>query len=184
PLIGYGLLRLEPLGEPGDSFRILLTTMTTVVGLGLVTLHLSMQGTELQRTDARLRLLATATEQTGDLILITKADGGFEHANDAWCTTPPWRATSPTNCGCGINWCTVNACPQSASSSRGSLTRSITRYRRSSAASSSSSRNGKGTRIRCATCSSCGRKRRAPARLSATCSRSCVAARPIAPART
>jgi len=83
PLIGYGLLRLEPLGEPGDSFRILLTTMTTVVGLGLVTLHLSMQGTELQRTDARLRLLATATEQTGDLILITKADGGFEHANDA-----------------------------------------------------------------------------------------------------
>ena len=27
PLIGYGLLRLQPLGEPGDSFRVLLTTM-------------------------------------------------------------------------------------------------------------------------------------------------------------
>jgi PAS domain S-box-containing protein len=83
PLIGYGLLRLQPLGEPGDSFRVLLTTMTTVAGLGLLTLRLSMQGTELQRTDARLRLLAAATEQTGDLILITKADGAFEHANDA-----------------------------------------------------------------------------------------------------
>ncbi len=83
PLIGYGLLRLQPLGEPGDSFRVLLTTMTTVAGLGLMTLRLSMQGTELQRTDARLRLLAAATEQTGDLILITRADGGFEHANEA-----------------------------------------------------------------------------------------------------
>jgi two-component system NtrC family sensor kinase len=83
PMIGYGLLRVQPLGEPGDSFRVLLTTMTTVVGLGLVTLRLSMQGSELQRTDARLRLLAAATEQTGDLILITKADGAFEHANDA-----------------------------------------------------------------------------------------------------
>ena len=31
-----------------------------------------------------MRLLAAATEQTGDLILITRADGGFEHANDAF----------------------------------------------------------------------------------------------------
>jgi PAS domain S-box-containing protein len=83
PLLGYGLLGLQPLGEPGDSFRVLLTTMTTVAGLGLLTLRLSMQGDELQRTDARLRLLAAATEQTADLILITRADGGFEHANDA-----------------------------------------------------------------------------------------------------
>ena len=83
PFIGYGLLRLWPLGEPADSFRVLLTTMTTVGGLGLVTLRLSMQGAELQRTDASLRLLAAATEQTGDLILITNADGAFEHANDA-----------------------------------------------------------------------------------------------------
>ncbi len=83
PLIGYGLLRLQPLGEPGDSFRVLLTTMTIVAGLGLLTLRLSMQGDELQRADARVRLLAAATEQTADLILITQADGAFEHANDA-----------------------------------------------------------------------------------------------------
>ena len=34
PLIGYGLLRVQPLGDPGDSFRVLLTTMTIVCGLG------------------------------------------------------------------------------------------------------------------------------------------------------
>jgi PAS domain S-box-containing protein len=56
----------------------------TVGGLGLLTLRLSVQGGELQRRDARLRLLAAATEQTADLILITRADGTFEHANDAF----------------------------------------------------------------------------------------------------
>jgi PAS domain S-box-containing protein len=83
PAIGYGFVRAVPLGDPGDSFRILLTTLTTVAGLGLITLRLVLQGSELQRADARLRLLAAATEQTGDLILITRANGTIEHANDA-----------------------------------------------------------------------------------------------------
>ena len=84
PLIGYGMLLLEPLGAPMDSFRALLTGVTTVGGLALLTLRLSAQGGELQRADARMRLLAAATEQTGDLILITRANGQFEHANDAF----------------------------------------------------------------------------------------------------
>ena len=54
-----------------------------VAGLGVLTLRLSVQSGELQRADARLRLLAAATEQTADLILITRANGVFEHANDA-----------------------------------------------------------------------------------------------------
>jgi len=83
PVIGFGLLRVQPLGDPGDTIRLLLTTMATVAGLGLLTLRVSMQSGELQRADARLRLLAAATEQTGDLILITRANGAFEHANDA-----------------------------------------------------------------------------------------------------
>jgi PAS domain S-box-containing protein len=84
PLIGYGVLNLESVGEPVDSFRLFLTSLTTVVGLGLVTLRLAAQGTELQRTDARLQLLAAATEHTDDLILITHPDGTFEHANAAF----------------------------------------------------------------------------------------------------
>ena len=83
PLIGFGLLRVQPLGDPGDSVRLLLTVLAMVAGLGILTLRLSAQSGELERADARLRLLAAATEQTADLILITRADGGFEHANDA-----------------------------------------------------------------------------------------------------
>ena len=84
PLIGYSTLYLQPLGVADDSFRALLTSVMTVAGLGLLTLRLAAQGGELERAGARMRLLAAATEQTGDLILITRADGTFEHANDAF----------------------------------------------------------------------------------------------------
>jgi two-component system NtrC family sensor kinase len=84
PLIGYGMLYLDGFGSPTHSFRVLLTSITTVCGLALLTMRLAAQGGELQRADARLKLLAAATEQTGDLILITRADGRFEHANDAF----------------------------------------------------------------------------------------------------
>jgi len=83
PIIGFSLLRLQPIGNPGDAVRLLLTALATVAGLGLLTLRLSAQSGELQRADARLRLLAAATEQTAELILITRADGAFEHANEA-----------------------------------------------------------------------------------------------------
>ena len=84
PLIGYGALYVQPLGPADDSFRALLTSVMTVAGLGLLTLRLAAQGGELERAGARMRLLAAATEQTGDLILITRSDGTFEHANDAF----------------------------------------------------------------------------------------------------
>ena len=84
PLIGYGTLYFQPLPGTGDAFRTLLTGVMTVGGLGVLTLRLAAQGGELQRADSRLRLLAAATEQTADLILITGADGRLEHANDAF----------------------------------------------------------------------------------------------------
>ena len=83
PLVGFGLLRVQPIGDAGDSVRLLLTTLATVAGLGVLTLRLSLQSGELQRADARVRMMAAATEQTADLILITDADGIVEHANDA-----------------------------------------------------------------------------------------------------
>ncbi len=83
PILGYGLLRLQPLGDAGDSFRVLLTTMTTVAGIALLTVRLAVQRDELNRADAQLRLLAAAIEQTRDLILITRPDGSFVHANEA-----------------------------------------------------------------------------------------------------
>ena len=84
PLIGYGVLNLESAGEPLDSMRLLLTSLTTVAALALVTLRLAGQGSELQRVDARLQLLAAASEHTGDLILITRPDGKLEQANPAF----------------------------------------------------------------------------------------------------
>ncbi len=84
PVIGYGTIFIQPIGGAGDSFRAMLTGFVTVAGLGLLTLRLTTQGGELQRTSARMRLLAAATEQTADLILITRVDGVIEHANDAF----------------------------------------------------------------------------------------------------
>jgi PAS domain S-box-containing protein len=84
PLIGYGTLYLDAGGSQTHSFRVLLTSVTTVCGFALLTMRMAAQGGELQRADARLKLLAAATEQTADLILITRADGRFEHANDAF----------------------------------------------------------------------------------------------------
>ncbi len=86
PMIGFGLLHVQPIGGPGDSVRLLITVLATVCALGILTLRLSLQSGELQRADARVRMMAAATEQTGDLILITHADGVFEHAHDA-CVT-------------------------------------------------------------------------------------------------
>jgi PAS domain S-box-containing protein len=84
PVLGYSALYLQPLGGAADSFRALLTGLVTVGGLGLLTLRLAAQGGELERAGARMRLLAAATEQSGDLILITRANGAFELANDAF----------------------------------------------------------------------------------------------------
>ncbi len=84
PLIGYSWLKGDSIGTVGDAFRGLLTSVVTVAGLGLVTLRLASQSGELQRADSRLKLLAAATEQTRDLILITRADSTIEHGNDAF----------------------------------------------------------------------------------------------------
>ena len=83
PLVGFSLLWFSPLGGAGDSFRILLTTVCSAGALGLLTLRMSVQSTELHRADERLKLLAAAVEHTGDLIIITTPDARIEHANEA-----------------------------------------------------------------------------------------------------
>jgi PAS domain S-box-containing protein len=84
PLVGFNALHTGSATEAAESFRTVLTGIATVFGIGLLTLRLVFQRTQLQRADARARLLAAATEQTADLILVVRADGTFEHANDAF----------------------------------------------------------------------------------------------------
>ena len=87
PAVGYGYVYFKEIVTPVDSFRGLLTGVTTLVGLGLLALRIAIQTGALHRVDERLKLLAAATEQTGDLILITRADGDLEHANEAFVRT-------------------------------------------------------------------------------------------------
>ncbi|MEO7272156.1 MAG: ATP-binding protein [Vicinamibacterales bacterium] len=84
PILGYAAPPLRSTDPEGAAFRALLTGMATVGGLGLLTLRLVVQRGQLQRADSLARLLGAATEQTGDLILIARADGSVEHANDAF----------------------------------------------------------------------------------------------------
>jgi PAS domain S-box-containing protein len=84
PIIGYASVPLGSTDPENASFRALLTGMATVGGLGLLTLRLVAQRGQLRRADAWARLLGAATEQTGDLIVIARADGSVEYANDAF----------------------------------------------------------------------------------------------------
>ena len=78
PAIGYAAAPLVSADPEAASFRALLTGMATVGGLGLLTLRLVVQRGQLKRADAWARLLVAATEQTGDLIVIARADGSVE----------------------------------------------------------------------------------------------------------
>jgi PAS domain S-box-containing protein len=82
PLVGYVALRFAPFGPP--AIPAVLTSLATVACLALLTLRLIVQRGQMLRAGDRVRLLAAATEQSGDLIAIARQDGSFEHANDAW----------------------------------------------------------------------------------------------------
>ena len=36
PVIGFGLLRVQPIGDPGDAVRLLLTVLAMVAGLTVI----------------------------------------------------------------------------------------------------------------------------------------------------
>ncbi len=83
PAVGYGVRLAQPLGDPIDGFRDLLTAFATVVGVVLLSARLASQRGEVRRADARARLLAAAVEQTDSLVMVVRQDGGIEHANAA-----------------------------------------------------------------------------------------------------
>ncbi len=84
PIVGYATPSVFSLGGSADSFRALLTGVMTVAGLGMLTVRLALQQGQILRGDARIRRLAAAIEQTGDMVLIAQVSGTVEHANDAF----------------------------------------------------------------------------------------------------
>ena len=91
PIVGYGLRYLMPLGEPVDSLRDIATACTLVTGIALLLVRLRVDQRVGERANQQLRLLATACEQAGELIIIIGRDSRIEYANDAFC-----RATGYT----------------------------------------------------------------------------------------
>lgn len=91
PIVGYGLRYFMPLGEPVDTFRDIATAFTLVGGIALVLVRLLVEQRLAEQANQHLRLLATACEQAGELIVIVTREGRIDYANDAFC-----RATGYT----------------------------------------------------------------------------------------
>jgi PAS domain S-box-containing protein len=87
PMVGYGLRHLMPLGEPVDTLRDIATVSTLLGGIVLVLVRLRVEQRLTGQANERLRLLATACEQAGDLVIIVGRDSRIEYANDAFCRT-------------------------------------------------------------------------------------------------
>jgi PAS domain S-box-containing protein len=92
PVLGYGLRFVMPLGEPVDRLRDIATAATLVSGLALMMVRLRIEQRLAEQANQRLRLLATACEQAGELVIIVSRDSRIEYANDAFC-----RATGYTH---------------------------------------------------------------------------------------
>jgi PAS domain S-box-containing protein len=86
PIVGYGLRFLEPTSEPLERLRELATAFTLVFGIALVMVRLRVEQRAVERANQRVRLLATACEQAGELVVIlSRAENRIEYANDAFC---------------------------------------------------------------------------------------------------
>jgi len=84
-LVGYGAHVAFPLGAPADGFRDLLTAVTVLALGAVLAARFGVQHAQLREAGARVRLLAAAMQQTGDMILIVRKDGLIEEVNDACC---------------------------------------------------------------------------------------------------
>jgi PAS domain S-box-containing protein len=84
PFLGYGLVYLVPLGEAVDRMRTMATAATLVGGIALLLVRLRVEERAVEQANDRVRLLAAACEQSGELMVITSGNR-IEYANDAFC---------------------------------------------------------------------------------------------------
>ena len=84
-VVGYSARYMMPLGQPIDQLRELATAFTLVCGGALVMIRLRVEQRAVEQANQRVRLLATAAEQAGELIIIVGPDNRIEYANEAFC---------------------------------------------------------------------------------------------------
>src|SRR5262249_2040877 len=85
PMIGYGSAILMPIDPRIDRLRELATAFTLVGAIALVMLRLRVEREAVEQANQRVRLLAAAVEQAGELVIIISRDSRIEYANEAFC---------------------------------------------------------------------------------------------------
>jgi PAS domain S-box-containing protein len=84
PIVGYGARFLVPLGEPLDGRRDLVTAFTVVAGLGFIMMRFRNEQRAVDAANDRVRLLATACEQSTELVVVARRNT-IVYANEAFC---------------------------------------------------------------------------------------------------
>ncbi|HZR23047.1 MAG TPA: ATP-binding protein [Vicinamibacterales bacterium] len=83
PFLGYGLHYIMPINDTVDRLRDVATSFTLVAGIALVMVRFRVEQRAVERANDRVRLLATACEHAGELIVITEGQR-IEYANEAF----------------------------------------------------------------------------------------------------
>jgi len=84
PIVGYAVRFLVPLGAPLDGRRDLVTAFTVVTGLGFIMMRFRVEQRAVDSANERVRLLATACEQSIELIVVAHGNT-IVYANEAFC---------------------------------------------------------------------------------------------------
>ena len=84
PVLGYAIRHFLPAGNPADHYRGVAIALALTGGLVLVMLRVIVEHRALESADRRLRLLASALEQSDELIVIVRGST-IRYANDAFC---------------------------------------------------------------------------------------------------
>jgi PAS domain S-box-containing protein len=84
PIVGYGVRFLVPLGDPLDGWRDLVTAFTVVTGLGFIMMRFRVEQRAVDSANERVRLLATACEQSTELVVVAHGNT-IVYANEAFC---------------------------------------------------------------------------------------------------
>src|SRR5205823_4971899 len=107
PVVGFGARYVVPATAAVERLREITTVAMLVAGVCLVMVRLLVERRSVYAADRRVRLLATACEYAGELIVILR-DRRVEYANEAFCDAtgysrgelsalPPLRLVAPSS---------------------------------------------------------------------------------------
>jgi PAS domain S-box-containing protein len=84
-IVGFGIRFVTPISASIDALRDAATAFTLIAGLALVMVRLRVERAAGDRESERVRLLAAACRNAGDLMMVVSRGNRIEYANDACC---------------------------------------------------------------------------------------------------